>query len=61
MEETTRSVKSSSRQKPDSMDVKRFDTRKVTGSTEITNISSETAGTNTKLTIEKTKIMNRTR
>jgi hypothetical protein len=52
-------VRSSSLQKTDSMEAKRFDIKKVTGSTAITSISCDAAGINMKLSIEKTKMINK--
>jgi hypothetical protein len=54
-------VKSSSLQKPDSIEVNRFDIKIVSGITVIISISCDAAGINIKLVIEKMKITNRTR
>jgi hypothetical protein len=54
-------VSRSSLQKTDSMEAKRFEIKKVTGRTAITSISCDVAGTNIKLSIEKIKMINKTK
>lgn len=48
-------VKSSSRQKTESMETKRFAIKNVNGTTAITSISCDVAGIKIKLSIEKRK------
>jgi len=54
-------VKSSSLQKIDLIEIRRFEIRKVTGSTVITSISCDVAGIKIKLNIEKAKMTKRAR
>ena len=53
-------VNSNSLQNPDSIEIKRFDIKIVTGSTAITSISFDAAGIKAKLNIEKMKMTKKT-